>query len=92
MSQATFPVSSLGEKAETPVTASPVLLSGNGQERCYLWMGPPCFIPTVGLRVCHSPSCPEVSRKTLVMCLLLGCVVMATTWDQAGEKQAPIMH
>lgn len=27
-SQATFPVCSLGEKAETPVTASPILLSG----------------------------------------------------------------
>lgn len=31
-------------------------------------------------------ACPG---KALVKCLLLGCVVMVTTWDQARKKQAP---
>lgn len=45
-SQATFPVCSLGEKAETPVTASPILLSG---------LRPREMLPVGGVSLLHPP-------------------------------------
>ena len=49
-------------------------------------MGFPHFLPSCGSQGLHTASCPEVEGKALVKCLLLGWVVMATTWDRAREK------
>lgn len=57
MSQATFPVSSLGEKAETPVTASPVLLSG-------LW--PREMLPVDGASLLHPHCGPQGLPQSLL--------------------------
>lgn len=96
-SQANVPICSLDEKAETPAIASPVSLSSwrwPMAKRDVISCGWKLLTSSlaVGLRVSHTPSCPEIYRKALVKCLLIGCVVMATTWDQAREKLAPTVH
>ena len=49
--------------------------------------------PTMGLSESATlPPALACPGKALVKCLLLGCVVMATTWDQAREKQTATMH
>lgn len=95
--QTTSPCAFLSEKAETPVMESPVLLSRRQWSRIHRavtsceWVFLTSF-PAAELRISSIPSCPAVSREALVKCLHGGCVVMATTWDQAREKLPPTVH